>query len=1842
MAKQVSELFIKLGIQGEQELSKLKSSFRDLEKVTGLSEQSISNVRTKLLQFAQQAGNTESVANALVSAFKGLRAQTEYCSTAYTELTDDINRFTGVLRGSTDAVERQRQSLLSNAAASRQNAKALQEQVTALERLRDQTRPGSSAFLQLDKDIEVARANLGRFRSEAAAFNSTLTQPPGASLEITARQISTLQKNMQRLNYTTAEYLKGLERISLISVARDIPLGRQQVRATAQMYAGSMYQGAYVRGRALQLPLPNTEAGIQQRVSEIQAELPNVDIRNYLRRRDLTKELIDLNRQLRNAVVDVRTAEQYAVDAVKQRVSASRELVGLSGFGEFSRDVRQATPAGAVERSVERKRRRLAQRGELLPSDQQTIEELATNYASTLQQQEQVTKASYQRLLEYRERLSQRLIEIQDRESEELIASRKAADDALLASFDRRLAHADVLATRTNVLKNMLGFGGRDLSEFYQGVVGIGTQRQAAAQQLMGRSPQQALGDIFQMLSISQGRTGEGTVDAKQALAQSAIEYSGRSRAVQQAFAAFAPGQAPGGLYPRTGESSQAYVRRVEASMERGTTTALARLRNGVELFTSKLSRVGSELTAGRTGAPLTQLNTVIKNLRDKIDRIDKLTEGVDPKDVRQSLKTMRDRLERTSQRLEEFGRSLTGGPDAATTAEQRRLRQEAIRFSGGAPAVIEAFRGMRAGNIPTSMFPSAGESQTEYVSRLGVGATAEQFKLPKIPELRKNTILELQATRERLQYELAALEPTAANYEALERRYRKTNDAVDRELSRRERGGRRLSGMQFAQTAGAVISGGIFGGPEGFLGGAVGGALGGVGGAFAGAAIGGQFSIVRQQLAGMADYAAQLDKLRISLKGITTSNKEYQQALAATTYASARFNLLPTEATQSFTRLAASVKGAGGSIKDAEIAFNAITSAIKATGGSAADVDAAILAVSQVFSKGKVSAEELSGQIGERLPGAVTLFAQATGRTLPGLQKDLKDGVVGLNDFMKFVVAAGEKYTPLMDKLAGSTQNAGERMQVSLANLRAAFGRELGPIGAGIQNTTSLILDLALKAARAIKLVKEASGAEVSVLRQRDLQSRVGEAYRAVSRQGTQGLLPFTQDPRQTAFASINAALRSVTAQSGLEGTRQNVAALKDLAQVQRGLTIGNNVPQDVAQRRADLLLRQGQQIQKRLQEEEARLKRLQQAEKSLITQFTAPTGTDTAAAKARDKALRDAQVAAEQQQRLDETIVQNQTRLADKFFEHATELDRRRYELQKELDDLRNENQLRGLQGIDKEVTAAFLKYTQRLKEIDQRVMAADVSVRQAQQQQTSAALVEQVTSAGLQGRYRQGGYGPSGPRTYGAHFDIKRVGGGYFERNALDQFVEVNGRPLSAGVTVSGGEFYARRKGRPYHGGWDYQFGGDTTSATLGLRGGARWMSTRPGSYGAEAVFMTPDGKTYKIIHGTFEPAAPGGRQRAAVAAQGLRAVREGVDAQLAGIEVQTRQQQAAMERDQAERLRLEARITFTHDLTEALTQQNYQLNEERVLLQERTRLEKLGVSNEYLEKQLKLVEIERRRSQYTERITALIKEAASPAERALFTDNLATINTLLNDQANILDKIYRLNESNKQGFGFREGAKQYVESLGSMKEATSQLTLNGIKGLEDALMDLATTGSANFASFAAEVLKQGARMILQQLVLKPLIQGLANLFNPGAAAASSFSAFSPAALNFGPMGPGISAFSANGNVFASNGIVPYAMGGIVNTPTLFRFANGGVPSTGLMGEAGPEAIIPLRRGSDGKLGVAGGGSTSITINVDAKGSSAEGDPGRAAALGRVITAAVQAELVKQKRPGGLLSR
>ena len=87
----------------------------------------------------------------------------------------------------------------------------------------------------------------------------------------------------------------------------------------------------------------------------------------------------------------------------------------------------------------------------------------------------------------------------------------------------------------------------------------------------------------------------------------------------------------------------------------------------------------------------------------------------------------------------------------------------------------------------------------------------------------------------------------------------------------------------------------------------------------------------------------------------------------------------------------------------------------------------------------------------------------------------------------------------------------------------------------------------------------------------------------------------------------------------------------------------------------------------------------------------------------------------------------------------------------------------------------------------------------------------------------------------------------------------------------------------------------------------------------------------------------------------------------------------------------------------------------------------------------------------------------------------------------------------------------------------------------------------------------------------------------------------------------------------------------------------FADGGRPPVGkasIVGEKGPELFVPRRSGTIIPNDKLGGGSTNINVNVDASGSSVQGDEQQSKELGRLISVAIQSELLKQRRPGGLL--
>ena len=115
-----------------------------------------------------------------------------------------------------------------------------------------------------------------------------------------------------------------------------------------------------------------------------------------------------------------------------------------------------------------------------------------------------------------------------------------------------------------------------------------------------------------------------------------------------------------------------------------------------------------------------------------------------------------------------------------------------------------------------------------------------------------------------------------------------------------------------------------------------------------------------------------------------------------------------------------------------------------------------------------------------------------------------------------------------------------------------------------------------------------------------------------------------------------------------------------------------------------------------------------------------------------------------------------------------------------------------------------------------------------------------------------------------------------------------------------------------------------------------------------------------------------------------------------------------------------------------------------------------------------------------------------------------------------------------------------------------------------------------------------------------------------------------------LVLGGLGPG------GGDVFAGFDRGP------ASVPTFDSFANGGRPPVGrasIVGERGPELFVPDRAGTVVPNHAMSG--MNIVVNVDASGSSVEGDEAQGRELGRLISVAIQSELVQQKRPGGLLA-
>ncbi|AOM45988.1 phage tail tape measure protein [Escherichia coli] len=214
------------------------------------------------------------------------------------------------------------------------------------------------------------------------------------------------------------------------------------------------------------------------------------------------------------------------------------------------------------------------------------------------------------------------------------------------------------------------------------------------------------------------------------------------------------------------------------------------------------------------------------------------------------------------------------------------------------------------------------------------------------------------------------------------------------------------------------------------------------------------------------------------------------------------------------------------------------------------------------------------------------------------------------------------------------------------------------------------------------------------------------------------------------------------------------------------------------------------------------------------------------------------------------------------------------------------------------------------------------------------------------------------------------------------------------------------------------------------------------------------------------------------------------------------------------------------------------------------------------------------------------------------------------------------------------GLQEGLSNWVDNASDYASQAAQLATEGISGMVNNITEMLNGNKVEWRNWASSVLQEISKVLMNAAI----VNGIKTAAN-GMSGAGGF---------IGSIGDWLGGAVANakGGVYTSANLSAYS-NSIVDTPTYFAFAKG----AGLMGEAGPEAIMPLTRAADGSLGVRAVGSMngsaglvySPVYHIAIQNDGANGQIGAEAAgsLVQLIDQRVQAVMLSMRRDGGMLS-
>jgi tape measure domain-containing protein len=930
-----------------------------------------------------------------------------------------------------------------------------------------------------------------------------------------------------------------------------------------------------------------------------------------------------------------------------------------------------------------------------------------------------------------------------------------------------------------------------------------------------------------------------------------------------------------------------------------------------------------------------------------------------------------------------------------------------------------------------------------------------------------------------------------------------------------------------------------------------------------------------------VADVGMQAESAQVRLRALTNEFGEYNQAVLATERIAKTLRISNTEAQSSFASLYASLRPTGITLKELEGAFIGFSAAARNSGATAQETSNALIQLKQGLASGVLQGEELRS-IREQAPLAAQAIAKELGVTIGQLKDLASDGKVTTDVVLSALNKLKDTQLGKLNAQFNTGAQAVKDLQIATERLGIQIAKTFGPTAVRLIQAFTRVLE------RAADLAGGGGETQSKLIAQLQAQSEARQKF---------GFLgAFTNRAEMDAFVKQRT-------EAILESNRQAAAKARDKAP---------DLTPEQLQSQADA---------RREREAAAGAAAMEKAKKNLADQLKIREEMEKRLADFREQSIERAadleRQLGDQRLELERSTAEARRRVQEQQQDFALEAERQR---------LRGAGLSTDALDTQARLNEATRRFTEQKIQIEQNATDRKVQLERTLEDYklNVARGIRDILVDGAEkmaAKMREGARGAAGAmglpmapggiiartgstgQSTGPHLDARWADGRPISAADADRYLSVNGRsPSSYGVTSG----YGPRSlfGRSFHRGIDF---GTPSGSGVSLKGGASLLRdlgfTGAGGYAVE--IDTPEGRM-RLLHLQGGSAArPVGSARQLIGRPGAAA---GVS--MSGIDAAGRRLDAASGANRSASLAAAAgelvnsRQAELGTITSQLDQQRKSVREQREDFERMLELQRSGLSPE-----LARQTVERQRAATAEQsslqalerqlVLDLQSKDITAEQRANLEAILKATQDRLASQPGILDGL----NTEEQAL---ERLKLAYEQKRQLVEGIANSIGNGIGSAIDLLIDGTDNWGDSLRQIAAGVLKDIARQIAQTMVVAPIVKGLTSAFG-----------------------------FANGGIMTGDGPLPlrkYAAGGIANSPQLAMFGEGSMP----------EAYVPLPDGR--RIPVAmkgGGGGTSVVVNVDATGSQVQGNSGQGEQLGRAISQAVQNELVRQKRPGGLLA-